>query len=429
MRRVIVAAGWLGIGQVFATGLSALVAFWMAQYVGVTALGKLGLAVSVTTLAQGVAAMGLGGVVARELTRRPKDESTILGSAFSLRVVAGIAANLVTFFFTFVLVPDYVECLIIVIVALGLIVRPFEIIESWFTMRVAAKPVVLARMASQIATALLRVAAILTAAPLLIFAAIVPIGFFLNSAGLMLAYWRSGGNPTRWRPRMQWVKKLLVYSWPFLIADFAATVYLKIDLVMIKAFRDDQDVGIYFSAVALVEMFFFLAVVVNRSVMRGIVDLADSDHERYHERLQQLYDLTTWLAIAIASSLTVGAVPLIELVYGKPFAASAVVLPVIAWSLVFIIPESVQKAWALAEGHGRHLVYGRIAAAIVNVLLNIVWVPSFGVIGAAWATVIAYALAMILPVAFTHTTRDGLRMQFAAYVAPLRWVLAWRRSH
>jgi O-antigen/teichoic acid export membrane protein len=36
-----------------------------------------------------------------------------------------------------------------------------------------------------------------------------------------------------------------------------------------------------------------------------------------------------------------------------------------------------------------------VSAAILNVLLNVLWIPRFGILGAAWATVFGYALMAV----------------------------------
>jgi len=58
----------------------------------------------------------------------------------------------------------------------------------------------------------------------------------------------------------------------------------------------------------------------------------------------------------------------------------------------------------------RHLL-----GAVVNVALNFVLIPDFGVIGAAWATVVSYSVAgMFYDLAQRHT-RHMFRMKLKAF--------------
>ncbi len=58
--------------------------------------------------------------------------------------------------------------------------------------------------------------------------------------------------------------------------------------------------------------------------------------------------------------------------------------------------------------------------AIVNVVLNLILIPPFGALGAAWATLVAYAVAVYLTTLLFRPLRSASIHMTRALVAPLR---------
>jgi Na+-driven multidrug efflux pump len=66
---------------------------------------------------------------------------------------------------------------------------------------------------------------------------------------------------------------------------------------------------------------------------------------------------------------------------------------------------------------GQHLViteqeplslFSHGMGALINVVLNLWWIPQYGIVGAAWATLISYAYASFFFLFFAKTTRSHL---------------------
>ena len=88
--------------------------------------------------------------------------------------------------------------------------------------------------------------------------------------------------------------------------------------------------------------------------------------------------------------------------FGPEYDDSAVLLPWLLGALVFILPNGVLNQEATARN--RESVYAVAAggAAVVNIGLNLVLIPKFGGLGAAWATIVT---EMFLTVALLLGTR------------------------
>jgi O-antigen/teichoic acid export membrane protein len=106
------------------------------------------------------------------------------------------------------------------------------------------------------------------------------------------------------------------------------------------------------------------------------------------------------LAVALpALTLVVMLAPnLARVVLGAPFRADgARLLPWIALAALFAGARLyyANLAFQLSRKTLSQL-WVSLAAALLNVGLNLIWIPRFGLLGAAWATVLAFGLALVL---------------------------------
>jgi PST family polysaccharide transporter len=102
------------------------------------------------------------------------------------------------------------------------------------------------------------------------------------------------------------------------------------------------------------------------------------------------------------------------------------VLAVHAWAGVFVALGVGQGIWNVCEGLTRLALVRTLAGAALNIVLNVVFIPRFGPLGAAVATVVSYALSAYIMNAFDRRTRVIFRMQTEAIL--LRALFAPRAS-
>jgi Na+-driven multidrug efflux pump len=69
-----------------------------------------------------------------------------------------------------------------------------------------------------------------------------------------------------------------------------------------------------------------------------------------------------------------------------------------------------------------------VLGGVVNVALNFAWIPRFGAVGAAWATLVSYAAAGVGSTALYPRAWPLLRVQVAALLVFARPLSVWRRK-
>jgi PST family polysaccharide transporter len=126
--------------------------------------------------------------------------------------------------------------------------------------------------------------------------------------------------------------------------------------------------------------------------------------------------MTGLAAIAIMISLpTMVLSPLVvDVLLGSAFEGAGVVLAIHISSLLFVFLGVAQSVWATNESLQRLVMWQTLAGAFVNVVLNLVLIPSLGAVGAALATVVGYAVASWLANFIFQPTRSMFFLQSRA---------------
>jgi len=86
---------------------------------------------------------------------------------------------------------------------------------------------------------------------------------------------------------------------------------------------------------------------------------------------------------------------IVILAFGHEYSDSARLLPWLLGALIFILPNGVLTQAAIAENRESVYALAAGAGAVVNIGLNLVLIPRFGGLGAAWATVVTEAFLTV----------------------------------
>ena len=180
---------------------------------------------------------------------------------------------------------------------------------------------------------------------------------------------------------------------------------MKIDQVMINEMLDSKAVGQYAAAVRLSEAWYFLPMVISASLFPAIINAKKVSEELYYARLQKLYDLMVWMALAIAIPLTFLSDWIVELLYGGQYSEAGAVLMIHIWAGVFTFLGVANGKWIINENLMLNGMIRTTVGAIVNVLLNYILIKQMQIVGAAVSTLISYFIANYFGLLFYHKTR------------------------
>ncbi|MDQ7950169.1 MAG: oligosaccharide flippase family protein, partial [Cellulomonas sp.] len=176
--------------------------------------------------------------------------------------------------------------------------QSFTIIDSYFQSEVKSKYIMQVQIVGNIISAAIKLILIFwLSAELIYFIYAYVFDVLILSLGYLMVYRKQGLHLSTWKFDRVLAKKLLGLSWPLIISGIMVSVYMKIDVLMLKEIlggKGAAEAGGYATVVMFSEALNFVPVVIVSSLFPAILNARRDDAIRYKKRLGDLFDLMVW---------------------------------------------------------------------------------------------------------------------------------------
>lgn len=218
----------------------------------------------------------------------------------------------------------------------------------------------------------------------------------------------------------------LVYAFALLVIN----LNYKVDVILMDRLSTDHQIGIYSTGASLIEYLWQIPMLLSTIIFaRSATATDDAQFSRDVLRLLRV----SLLAIGAASLvLIVLADWIIVTLFGEAFLPSAKVLVILLPGVLLLTLFKVLNMDLAGKGKPWVSLVAMAPALVVNVVLNVLWVPAHGANGAAAASTVSYSVATVtFVIAYSRVT--GIPMleivrYRASDLAPLRRLLGHRAA-
>lgn len=421
IRAALVNIGWLSGDRIVRMGGALLVGTLVARYLGPTDFGLFNLATAIFMLFNTSSSLGLDYLVVRDIVLLPDTNHQLLGTAFWLKVAASIVTTLLAVLFTAATHPGSQLILMVTILSVAGISQAYDVIDFYFWGRTLSRRTVIPKLASFLIINLIRIVAVYRHATVLTFIEIAAAEILLGELALLLSYRTFPHGLPSWRFHLPRGRSLLRESWPLVVASLLVMVYMRTDQILIAYFMGERAVGYYSAAVRLSEMWFAIPVLVCNSVMPRLLRTRTADPAAYYRRLQVVYNGLVLLSVTLALLTLPTSGLVIRLMFGAAYQPAAHILNIHVWTAVFAFMGVLGGQQMVHEGLAIMEMRRALAGAVINVLLNLVLIPRYGIAGSACATLIAQATSAYLSDALSKRTWHIFRMK--TYALSGLWIM------
>jgi len=209
----------------------------------------------------------------------------------------------------------------------------------------------------------------------------------------------------------------LRYGLP-LIVTFALTwVVSGSDRLIIALLLNESAVGMYAAGydLAFQSLTMLLTIINTAAYPLAVNAMVQGGNDAARKQLEQNGQLIIAAAFTGGAGLIALNPYLVNILIGEEFrSASLAILPWVAFAAAIAGIKSYHFDLAFQLSCKSYwLVLTGGVAAILNIVLNLVLIPSFGIVGAAWATLASYGMAAIT------SAWLGSRLNLMPYVIPL----------
>ncbi|WP_319204543.1 flippase [uncultured Ilyobacter sp.] len=190
--------------------------------------------------------------------------------------------------------------------------------------------------------------------------------------------------------------EFIKYSLPLVVAAMMGVLMGKIDIIMLGSMIDKKSVGIYQIASQIAGSTSVILMIFNTVFAPKVSQLY---HAEEMDKLKEMYVKSTRF-LGITSLFIILVLCLLSkyilLIFGKEFVSGQ--WPLIYRSIGQFLNASVGSVWLMLAmtGKSKLQMYGNLLACILNISLNYVFIKSYGINGAAIASMISIGFVNIL---------------------------------
>jgi O-antigen/teichoic acid export membrane protein len=243
----------------------------------------------------------------------------------------------------------------------------------------------------------------------------VGIGYYgliiANLIGLILfAYmnWRlvTGLGFKLKKPSLLLWPSFLRASIPFGLIGFALGLSYKFDTVLLNITRSDLETGYYNAAYNLVFSVVMISNVINTALYPSLVARTAESPQNLTSIYQRVWRYLLIISLPIAVGGWILSPEIINFLYGAEYAASAYALSIVIWVIPLMFSSEFLGYVVVIRNQEKRVARAVIISTVVNVLLNLILVPRYGFIAAAYMTV---ATEAVLVLQHLYSLKDMVR--------------------
>ena len=365
-----------------------LVTIYVARHLGPDQFGVLSYILAISAFAIAIARLGMEAVLVRELVSNPQKKQELMGTAFWLMLISATTSYLLIALVIGATNETNEVKIYALIVTSSTFFISLHSIDYFFQSKLKAKYSTICKVLALAIMSIVKLVLVSLNASLFWFVIASVLDHVLLAIFLLLAMSHTHSlNFVRCFDRGS-VAGMLRSAWPMVLSAIGLVILIRIDQIMIRNLLDLHQVGIYSAAIRIYEAWIVLPYILSVSLLPAIVKLRAGNSGNYHQRLTQLFSALMWLSIVAAILTTAVSEPLVLFAFGPGYAEASPVLSIVMWAAVFATMGSLSARYFNVEHMEKKILSRTLIAAALNILLNIIAIPAYGIKGAAATTVL-----------------------------------------
>lgn len=376
---------------------SSVLFIMIGRILGPTDAGIFNLGITFFTIVLALSDLGLQELFVREVAPRREESGRYLANYLVMRTVLVVIGYGILFLLVYFLLPYQPETKTVILI-LGLSVLPEALFALFQALFVAHERLLVPTIAAVVNSSFKLGTGFWLLAndhPVSTIAWVIPIGSTLSLLiflpGLISLFRRV---PQKISSRLDGVFSLtqLRYMPGFILISTFLTLDFQLDAFLISLYLSEADIGWYGAAQTIVLGFWMMATAIRTTLYPVMARASQEAPEKLPVIYRRAHQYLLLVALPIAAGITLLARPIVRLVYADAFDATVPALQIMIWAVVFAFINVPNARLVLVRNRQQQAGWMTGASMVVNVVLNLLLIPHYGIVGAATARTIATAV-------------------------------------
>lgn len=190
--------------------------------------------------------------------------------------------------------------------------------------------------------------------------------------------------------RKKLIRPIMNAALPIALISLLGVFMLNTDYIMLGWWRAPEEIGFYSAAQKIIQVFYTLPAILASSIFPVISRFVGQKKEQEATSLMER-SITTMLFIAlplVLGGLILGK-PIINLLYGREYLSAVPVFQILVTTLLIFFPSIIISNMVLAYNKQKKVAPFIALGSLVNIGLNVLLIPVWGIVGSAIATFFA----------------------------------------
>lgn len=405
---------WMIVQHLYSMITSLTVVALIARHLGPSDYGLINYCASVITIFTTLSGLGLDNVIVSEIIRKPEREGGYLGTALALRLVASLISYPLLLALVWMINPgDKILLIVAALQAASMVFQTYNVLVYWFQIKLKMKYISIAMICAITVTSVLRIVLLTKKASVVWFslsisvqafvAAVVVTSFFLKQADVRLEV------------SVADARDILKLSYNCIISSMSIIIYMQADKVILEKMTDSTQVGIYSAAVMLATYWQFIPTALIDSSRPVVLEKRKVSQVEYIDLFKLVMGGVNMVSFVFSLVMSCCSWLFIYFVYGEAYLSALIPLIILSWASYIGISGYTRTIWIIGESFYKYEKWFTTTAAVLNIILDIVFIRQFGIIGASVATLITYVYEVLIVPLFFKETRVFTKLYFQSY--------------
>lgn len=375
--------------------LTLLLIVYIARQLGVAEFGLYSFVFSFVAIFGIIANFGLETLNFRDISQNTKNAERILSVSLGLKIILSIISIVLVFVSINLLKYDSFTVSLVMLASFSMVLD--TIAATFRTVFVAFQRMELEFIANTISKGFLVIAgfAVLFMGKGVLWLVLVTIASSLINL-LLSAYWffTKFAKPKILFDKTEW-KAMLLAAWPFCFMGIFSIIYAKIDIIMLSSMQGSHAVGLYDSAVRLVESLALIITAFSTAIFPVMNQFFAQKNQSVPLILEKSVKFVSLIILPIAFGTTLLASEIISFIYGGEFFGAGIALQILIWYLALNFVAVVFQLQL--NSMNKEILVSKIVAGsvLLNIAMNIFLIPAYSFTGAAIATLVSQFLLTV----------------------------------
>lgn len=385
---------WLSVSNILGKLIRAILIIYAARVLGTEGWGIFSYALTISATFSVIMDLGINPIVLKEFSRLHNKEDeikqkNILSTAIILKIIFSIIGVLAVI----LLAPLFIKIKEVnALLPFAALVLAFDLIRDFiFSISRALQQMekeAFLFILTNIAIVLFGIIFLKIKPTAFSFALGYVVGTTIGSIASFWAFKNYFEGAFKYFSRLL-IKQILFAGWPFALSGILSIFLTNTDILIIGWFKSASDVGLYSAVVRIVGLLYILPAILTTTLMPIFSKLAYNDDQKFRKIFEQGLKILFLIALPIVFGGTILAKPIIEFIFGKNYLEAASSFAILNLTILANFSAGIMMNAIFAYNKQKFLAIYTAIGAILNVILDLILIPPFGILGSAYATLIS----------------------------------------